>query len=240
MLPGVPVVYMGVAADRTAYIATLPSDVVGVLEDLDPAPTLQLARRLHPDAKSLVLIIGAGELDRGWDPRIRRAVERLDGGLQIEYLSGLPTAEVLRRVGALPPRTIVFAPGYFVDGAGEVSTPRASVERIAQASAVPVYSVFPTQVGAGIVGGYMSPFENEAKQAGTIVVSLLNGVIPSNIATTVTNRVPMVDWRQIRRWGVDERLLPAIPSSGSANRRRGTGIGARSRSASASCCSRQG
>jgi C4-dicarboxylate-specific signal transduction histidine kinase/ABC-type uncharacterized transport system substrate-binding protein len=208
MFPGVPVVYLGVAADRV-YGTALPSDVVGVLEDLDPTPTLQLALHLQPDASRLVLVRGAGEFDRGWDTRMRRAVERLEGGLQIEYLSGLSTAEVLRRVGTLPPHSIVFTPGYFVDGAGEVSTPRTSVERIAQASVVPVYGVFETQIGAGIIGGYMTRYEDEAKQAGTIIVSLLNGVAPSEIPTTVATRVPMVDWRQIRRWGLDERLLPA-------------------------------
>jgi signal transduction histidine kinase len=204
--PGVPVVYLGVAADR-AYGMALPSDFVGVLEDLDPTPTLQLALRLHPDVRRLVLVRGAGEFDPGWDTRMRRAVEHLEGGLQIDYLSALSTAEVLRRVGMLPPRTIVFTPGYFVDGAGEVNTPRASAERIAQASAVPVYGVFETQLGTGIIGGYMSPYEDEAKQAGTIVVSLMNGAAPSEIPTTVAKRFPIVDWRQIRRWGVDERLL---------------------------------
>ncbi len=208
MFPGVPIVYLSVAVDRVDTTA-LPSDVVGVLEDFDPTPTLQLALRLHPDARRFVLVRGAGELDRLWDTRIRRAVERLEGGLQIEYLSGLSTAEVLRRVGTLPPGTIVFTPGYFVDGAGEVSTPRASAERIAQASAVPVYGAYDTLIGAGIVGGYMSRFEDEAKQAGAIVVRLLNGAAPSEIPSIVATRVPMVDWRQIRRWGVDERLLPA-------------------------------
>jgi signal transduction histidine kinase len=208
MFPGVPIVYLAVAVDRVDRTA-LPSGVLGVLEDHDPTPTLQLALRLHPDARRLVFVRGAGDLDRLWDRRIRGALERLEGGLQIEYLSGLSTAEVLRRVGTLPRGTIVFTPGYFVDGAGEVSTPRTSAERIAQASAVPVYGAFDTLIGAGIIGGYVSRFEDQAKQAGAIIVRLLNGVAPSEIPPTVAMRVPIVDWRQIRRWGVDERLLPS-------------------------------
>ena len=116
---------------------------------------------------------------------------------------------MLRRVGTLPPGTVVFTPGYFVDGTGEVSTPRASAERIAQASAVPVYGVFETQIGAGIIGGYVSQYEDEATQAGTIVVGLINGAAASEIPTTVATRFPMVDWRQIERWGVDQKSLPA-------------------------------
>lgn len=208
MFPGVPIVYLAVARDRVDS-AALPSGVVGVLEDHDPTPTLQLALRLHPDVRRLVLVRGAGELDRLWDKRMRGAVERLESGLQIEYLSGLSTADVLRRVGMLPKDAIVFTPGYFVDGAGEVSTPRTSVERVAQASAVPVYGAFDTQIGAGILGSYVSRFEDQAQQAGAIIVRLLNGVAPSEIPPAMATRVPMVDWRQIRRWGVDERLLPS-------------------------------
>ncbi len=113
------------------------------------------------------------------------------GRSQVEYLAGLPTAEVLRRVGALSKDTIVFTPGYFVDGAGEVSTPRQSVERIAGASAVPVYGAFDTLLGAGIVGGYMTPYEAQAREAGSIVVRLLNGTAPR---ISVLRRSPGPRW----------------------------------------------
>ena len=136
-------------------------------------------------------------------------MDKLGNGVEIEYLSGLPTADILRRVAASPPGTIVFTPGYFVDGAGAVSTPRQSVERIAAASIAPVYGTFDTFLGAGIVGGYMTPYEDQAKAAGTLIVRLLEGTPPAQIASSSVTRVPMVDWRQVRRWGIDERMLPA-------------------------------
>jgi C4-dicarboxylate-specific signal transduction histidine kinase len=208
IFPDVPVVHIAVARDRLERLA-LPRDVVGNTENQDPTPTLQLALRLHPSAARLVVIRGASERDRLWDSRVRAAVERVGNGLEVEYLSGLPTAEVLRRVAVLPAGTLVFTPGYFTDGAGEVSTPRQSVERIARASTVPVYGTFDTLLGTGIVGGYMTRFEDQAKEAGAIVVRLLNGAAAAEIAPASVVRVPIFDWRQIRRWGLDERLLPA-------------------------------
>ena len=208
IFPYVPIVHIAVARDRLEQLA-LPGNIVGNTENHDPTPTLQLAMRLHPKAKRLVVIGGASERDRLWDSRVRAAIEQAGDGLDVEYLSGLPTAEVLRRVGALSPDTLIFTPGWFVDGAGEVTTPRQSVERIAQASSVPVYGTFDTLLGAGIVGGYMTRFEDQAKEAGAIVVRLLNGTPAADIAPASVQRVPMVDWRQIRRWSLDERLLPA-------------------------------
>jgi hypothetical protein len=156
-----------------------------------------------------VVIRGASERDRLWDRRVRAAVEKLGKAVEIEYLAGLPTTDMLRRAAALPPGTIVFTPGYFVDGAGAVSTPRQSTERIAAVSVAPVYGTFDTLLGSGIVGGYMTPYADQAKEAGDIVVRLLGGTAPAQIVSSSVARVPMVDWRQVRRWGIDERRLPA-------------------------------
>jgi signal transduction histidine kinase len=207
ILPGVPVVHIAVARDRLEG-AQLPADILGNFEDNDPTPTLQLALHLHPNTRRIVIIRGASERDRFWDGRLRAASQQVESDVAVDYLAGLPTADVLRRVSALSQGTIVFTPGYFVDGEGQVSTPRESVERIVAASAVPVYGTFDTQLGAGIVGGYMSPYEGQAKQAAGIVTRLLNGALPSEISPGVATRVPMVDWRQVRRWGINERLLP--------------------------------
>ena len=208
ILPGVPVVHIALPRDQLQRIA-LPADVIGRTVDFDPSATLDLALRLHPDAQRLVIVLGAAERDRIWGDRVRAAVPKLQRPIEVEYLSGLATAEVQRRLGALPPATIVFTPGYFVDGVGNVTFPRQAVEQIGAASAGPVYGPLDTYVGAGIVGGYVAPYEAQAKEAAAIAVRLLSGTPPTDIAPASIANVPMVDWRQLRRWGIDERLLPA-------------------------------
>jgi len=208
MFAGVPIIVIAVARDRVDR-ASLPSYVVGNFEDNDPTPTLQLAKHLHPATTRLLIISGADERDRLWEKRARAAVDRLEGAFEIEYLSGLPSAEVLRRVKEQAQGTVVFTPGYFRDGAGQVSTPRQSVERIAEASPVPVYGAFDTLLGSGIVGGYMTRYEDQAREAGAIAVRLLNGIAPTEIVTSSVVRVPMVDWRQLRRWNISDNLLPS-------------------------------
>ena len=41
----------------------IPPDIPGIVEEFDAAGTLALAERLQPDAKSLVIIAGASDLD---------------------------------------------------------------------------------------------------------------------------------------------------------------------------------
>jgi len=207
LFPGVPVVHIAMPRDTLEQMK-VPADVVGRTVDLDPLPTLKLALHLHPDANHVVFIVGASERDRVWEQRLREAAARLGDGIAADYLSGLPTAELTRRLEALPRRTVVFSPGYFSDGTGEVITPRRSMELIAQASAAPVYGALDTFIGTGIVGGYVTPYEEQAKEAGAIAGRLLSGTSPKEIASSSVAQVPIVDWRQLRRWGVYEGLLP--------------------------------
>ena len=79
----------------------------------------------------------------------------------------------------------------------------------AAASAAPIYGPLDTFLGTGIVGGYMAPYEEQATQAASFVVLLLNGTPPTAIAAMPIKNVPVVDWRAVRHWGIDERLLPA-------------------------------
>ena len=205
--PSAPVVHIVVEQNSLRELQ-VPGDVVGWAVDWDPAPTLALASRLHPHASRLVLVSGASDWDRSWERRMREAVVGLGKPMQVEFLAGLPTPEVLRQLHALTDDAIVFTPGYFVDGSGKVFTPRESAGQMASISGAPVYSPYDTQLGTGIVGGYMVTFEQQAKQAGAIVVSLLSGASPATIPTGVMRNTPILDWRQVRRWGIDESALP--------------------------------
>lgn len=207
MLPGVPIVHLAVPRDVLARLA-LPDNVFGKDVDLDPAPTLDLAMRLQPDTRRVVFVLGAAERDRVWERRLRGVQDRVREKFQFEYLTGLPTPEVLRRVASLRPGTIVFTPGYFSDGSGEIVTPRDSVATIAQASSVPVYGPLDTFLGTGVIGGDVTPYEEQARAAAALVVDLLKGTPDGALDHAPVQRVPMVDWRQLRRWDIPERLLP--------------------------------
>ena len=128
MLTGVPVVHALV--DREFLDRIAQADYVGKTLDLDPTPTLQLALRLHPDAKRLLIVLGGNTTtrDRLWERLVRLAVSRLEGRLDVEYLIGLPTTDLLRQLGELSHGTIIFTPGFSPDpeGGSTVTQPPAS------------------------------------------------------------------------------------------------------------------
>lgn len=209
LFPRVPVVHVAVPRSFLRSLPPLPADLVGVPIEYDFSSTIDQALRWHPQARRLVVVTGASPWDRAWEARLRDEVTRFQDRVTPEFLAGLPTRVVLDRLRQLGDDAIVFTPGYFEDGDGRTFAPREPARLMAAAAAAPVYAPFDTFMGTGIVGGRMTNFADMGRQAGRIANDLLDGVAPA--ALRLPDLMPTtwhVDWRQIRRWGIDERALP--------------------------------
>ncbi len=209
LFPRVPVVHVAVPRSFLRSLPPLPADLVGVPIEYDFSSTIDQALRWHPQARRLVVVTGASPWDRAWEARLRDEVTRFQDRVTPEFLAGLPTRVVLDRLRQLGDDAIVFTPGYFEDGDGRTFAPREPARLMAAAAAAPVYAPFDTFMGTGIVGGRMTNFADMGRQAGRIANDLLDGVAPAALRLPALMPTPWhVAWRQIRRWGIDERALP--------------------------------
>ena len=208
LFPQVPLVHMGVTRSFLQSIRDKPPDLLGVPIQYDYAGTIEQALRSHPQAKKLVVITGAAETDRKLEAELRAELSRFNDRVGIEFLAGLPTEELTRRLPALTTDTIVFTPGYDRDGTGRLFIPRQATELIAGASGAPVYGPYDTFIGAGIVGGRMPTYESAGSQAGGLVAALLAGASRDSIVLPKLTKIDThVDWRQVRRWKIDEATI---------------------------------
>jgi signal transduction histidine kinase len=210
LFPEVPIVHMAVSRSLLRSLAPVPPDVVGIPSDLNVPATIEQALRWHPQAKRVVVVTGASQWDRGWEVEVREGTASFRDRVAIEALAGLPLGAVLKRLGELGKDAVVFTPGFFEDGSHQVMTPRESIRAMVAASTAPVYVPFPVHLGSGVVGGYMWGFDAAGSQVGKIVRRLLDGEPPSSIQ--LPDAMPAilnVDWRQMKRWGIDETTVPA-------------------------------
>jgi signal transduction histidine kinase len=210
LLAGVPVVHVSVDEGFLKSLKSLPADVVGVPTLYDFGGTMELALRLHPDARRLVVVTGTSAPDRTWEAQIRAAASRLPSRVTVEYLAGLPHDEVLRRLGKLGRDDVVFTPGYFRDGSGQLFVPRDLAVELARASAAPVYGVFATFIGTGVVGGSMPAYADMGRQAAIAVKDLLEGTPPALLHLPARSPLEaQLDWNQVLRWNISPDLIPA-------------------------------
>ena len=208
LFASVPLVFVPV--DRTFLPSTpLPADVIPIRAEYDALGTIQLALRLHPHTRRLVVVTGTSDWDRNWESDLRSGLASLDVVPTVEFLAGLSTDAVVKRLSELGHDDVVFTPGYFKDGADQLFVPRESVVLMVAASAAPIYGPFSTFIGTGIVGGRMPTYADIGRQAARAVTSLLDGVPPANLPPlgTVPTKA-QIDWRQARRWGIDADEIP--------------------------------
>jgi C4-dicarboxylate-specific signal transduction histidine kinase len=205
----VPIVHMSVSSNYLQSVLPLPPDVIGTPVTYDFVGTVEHALRWQPAASRLVVVTGASPWDLEWEAQLRAQAAGLPQRLAVDFLAGLPADRLRQRLRELPADSIVFTPGFFRDGSGREFTPREATELIAAASAVPVYGLFSTQIGTGIVGGHMATYDAIGRLGAETAIALLDGASPVSLALPATMPTPLhVDWRQLQRWRISPQAVP--------------------------------
>jgi signal transduction histidine kinase len=196
--------------EQTRDQLPLSPKMTGVLYRFDARRTVQCARRLIPTTRTAIVISGSGEADRFLLEAVRADLAP-EKEIQCEYWTGIPIDTLCDRVSQLPPGHVIIFNSFMRDRGGEIATvPRDVLKRIASASRVPVFALYDTMMGTGIVGGCMPPVDEQGRLAGEKVARILWGESPQDIpfSGTEMNRF-LFDWTQLRRWGIREEDLPA-------------------------------
>ncbi len=207
--PNVPIVFCCATPDR-ATAADRPKDITGVYSQFDVGKTIALAQQLQPKARNLVIISGLSEIDRRWLAVLRKEIEPYENHFNTEYWIGVPYKSLLERASHLARETIVIFITDYDDSTGKPLFPAQVVEALAQAASAPVYGPSDTYLGRGVVGGYMDSFELMGASAADLALEILAGRNPSSIDPQLSaNRKFLVDARQLTRWQLSEKNLPA-------------------------------
>jgi signal transduction histidine kinase len=208
LFPGVPIVFCA-AELSSEELEQLPPDVTGVTSKGDFAGTLKLMSRLHPDMRQIALILGGSDLDTSREQDLRKALRPFETRFEVIWLRGLPLPELIESARASPPHTAILYVVQFGDRNGVSYVPRKVVQAVCENASAPVYGLWDTLMGTGIVGGRLIPIEQEGVMAGKIARRILLGEAPASIPVVRMEQNPVVvDAQQLERWDIDERLLP--------------------------------
>jgi PAS domain S-box-containing protein len=208
LFPGVPIVVYG---DSDALRDWQPGrPIAGALAKVDLGETVELILGLQPGTREILVISGASDSDRGRQAEVRRQLERFEKRLKLNYMDAGSMEDFLRTVARVPDGTVILFISMFQDSAGNKLLSQDVLARIARGARVPVYNQTATHVGLGIVGGVVFDPASLGRETAQITLRVLRGERLQDLPVQQSHStVPMVDWRQLRRWGLDEKRLPA-------------------------------
>src|SRR5882762_6840278 len=205
--PDVPIVF-STADERILSRAPLGEQVTGILFYWDIKRSLAEALRLLPDTERVAVVGGATPEDRLWRDLCRQEVGRFGKRLAFLDFTGLPMDALRRLVATLPDRTIVFYLAMYVDGTGRAFLPSEALSLLVGASKSPIFGLDEPYLGYGIVGGSLASYHEMGRQVAQLALRILRGEPASAIRIQRSAAsVLEFDWRQLRKWGIDESRL---------------------------------
>ncbi len=205
--PGAPVVVGGIGHETLETFGDAPATgLTGVVSDYDLLATLDMAMAAQPDANGITVVAGLAPFDLQWRDTATALLGDSHEGLPVRFLDASSARSMLAEAAALDPRQIVLMLSVFLDGEGSRFIPAQFTTDLAGVSPAPVWSVYPTYLGTGIVGGHVEDLD----QTGRALAALLRDAIadaPLPGIQTITGS-PKVDWRAVERHGLDIADLP--------------------------------
>jgi signal transduction histidine kinase len=204
---GVPVVF--VMIDETALRRlSIPSNVTGRTARVKFSDLVSAAYAVLPNLQRLAIVGDRWETQTAFR-HFKEEIPVASRHLEIIDLVGLPMRELMKRVSALPERTVIAYTSIFSDGEGTYYPPVDALGPLTQAANRPIVVPAETFVGSGAIGGYVLTPSSIGEEAAELALRILGGESPSAIPISEGNVVrPIFDWRQLHRWGVSESQLP--------------------------------
>lgn len=208
LFPGTPVVFCGVndfepSQLRGARLFT------GVNESADMGATFDLALRLHPSVKRIVVINDTTTTGRIMHHKIVSLIPSLPRRVAPTFLEDVTIPEIREALAKLGSDCLVFFTLFFQDGQGRFLEYDEAISLIAPLCPVPIYGVWDFYLGNGIVGGMLTSGYSQGEEAAGIAARILGGETPERIPVVMKspNRF-MFDYRQLTRFHIPRSALP--------------------------------
>jgi PAS domain S-box-containing protein len=187
----------------------LGQNVTGVHGSIELRPALDLALALHPGTRRVAVVTGNSSRDKFWEALAQKEFQSYEDNVEFAYLTNVTSEELRKELAALPPHTIVFFLSFLLDSAGNAYSLPESVSLVAPSSSAPIYLVVQSGFVPGVVGGRMISYEALGKSGADLGLRVLAGERPRDIPPQTVPSAAIFDWRELRRWGIDESRLPS-------------------------------
>lgn len=203
-----PVVFAGIDIEDYNSMV-LPANFYGVISSFSLQNNIDLILRNHPLTKEIFIIAGASPEERALVEGAMKLRGRYEGRVQLVEPNQLPYYHMLAMINSTKKEVVVLYLSMQLDVSGRFLAPTVVARDLASAARIPVYGVMDAYSGSGIVGGFFIDHETLGQRVADISLAILNGNPPP---VPQIDKEPIgfysFDWRELRRWGIDEAVLP--------------------------------
>ena len=174
----------------------------------DIGKTLEIIQDLLPNTQHLYFISGATISDLS----IRNvALEDLSNtrvNFKTTFITDFTATEMLEKIAHLPNNSVIFFLSVIrdINNVGFIS--RDLMHEVSEKANMPTFGMSDTYLGHGIVGGKLLSPAYQGRRLIRTALKILNDEPIKNTGSLKGDNQVMFDWRQLKRWSINEKDLP--------------------------------
>lgn len=209
LFPSAPVVVAGLEGRMLSLLAAGSNQTAVTFEfDLRAGP--ESLFELFPATTNVAVVVGDSVLERFWIAEFERVWAAFTNRAALVWFNTLPFAEMCRRAATLPPRSALIYASLAVDATGVRHGQMEALDQIRAVANAPLFGPMEEYLGHGVLGGRLISSRSFGRQAADIAARVIRGEAAGSIApAAIKPGPPTYDWRELQRWNVDARRLPA-------------------------------
>ena len=209
IFPSTPMLMLGADVRRISGTLRRPTDAA-VLLDLDLPAYFKNILQLRPETKDVAVVVGNSPVERYWTSELRRAFTPFADRVNIVWFNDLTFDEMLKRAASMPPQSAIFWFLLSEDAAGVPYSQDRALEMMREVATAPIFGMGDFELGRGIVGGPLMQTSVLGQKAAKLGLRIMKGEQRGGIVDPppVVFGASIYDWRELRRWNIDETRLP--------------------------------
>ena len=209
LFPGTPVLLACVGQVHLQGAVLTTNDTV-VSCAFDGGLLLKSILQVLPETTNVAVVVGDSSLEKYWMEEMKRQFEPFGNRLNFMWFNHLPFSVMLQHSAHLPPHSVIFYVLLCVDADGIPFTQEQALAQLHETANAPIFGLHDSQMGYGIVGGPLMEVKRMSHNSVQVALRILHGEQPGKIKIAVQGQGnPVYDWRELRRWQIDEARLPA-------------------------------
>lgn len=207
LFPDVPVVFCGVNDFSPERISG--KNITGIIEHFDVTANIQLALRLHPSMRRMVIIGDNSVTVRAISRQISRALPKFADKLKVDFWTNYKLEDMLGNVRRAGNDTFFYFIPMYRDIGGNFYSANELLRKVHRQTNAPLYSNWGFLLGNGIVGGKLLSGKQHGAVAASMALEVLNGTPAASIPISHQNAETWCfDYNELKRLHISENTLP--------------------------------
>jgi signal transduction histidine kinase len=208
LFPSVPLLMLGMDQRVAPTEHLKPGDAIVGAKNSPPL-VLNNVLALLPGTTTVAVVLGDSPNERFWADEIRKEFAPFENRVKFLWLNSLTLPAMRERVATLQPGTVVLFGLFLADAAGIPYDQQYAISELHAASSAPIFGFNGSEMGHGIVGGPLIPNVEQGLAGGKVASRIMRGESSQEVSEVfLAPATPQFDWRELRRWHIDESRLP--------------------------------